>query len=62
VIALIPVGYQVFAVNPLSASHYRHSVSGAKSDPGEANPLDRVFPVIFIDAGLYSRDPHGIVA
>jgi len=39
--ALIAAGYQVFAVNPLSVSRYRdrHSVSGAKSDPGDARVL-----------------------
>jgi hypothetical protein len=39
--ALAAAGYQVFAVNPLSASRYRdrHSVSGAKSDPGDAKVL-----------------------
>ena len=36
VAALAAAGYQVFAVNPMSTSRYRdrHSVSGAKSDPG----------------------------
>ena len=39
--ALVAAGYQVFAVNPLSTSRYRdrHSVSGAKSDPGDAKVL-----------------------
>src|ERR1017187_7045518 len=39
--ALIGAGYQVFAVNPMSTSRYRdrHSVSGAKSDPGDAKVL-----------------------
>src|SRR5438874_2292806 len=39
--ALIAAGYQVYAVNPLQASRYRdrHSVSGAKSDPGDAHVL-----------------------
>lgn len=39
--ALIAAGYQVFAVNPLSAARYRqrHSVSGAKSDAGDAHVL-----------------------
>ena len=43
-------GYQVFAVNPLSVSRYRdrHSVSGAKSDPGDAKVL----------AGLVRTDRH----
>jgi transposase len=41
VAALVASGYQVFAVNPLSTSRYRdrHSVSGAKSDPGGAKVL-----------------------
>jgi hypothetical protein len=39
--ALLTAGYQVFAVNPMSTSRYRdrHSVSGAKSDPGDAKVL-----------------------
>ena len=39
--ALVAAGYQVFAVNPLSVSRYRdrHSVSGAKPDPGDAKVL-----------------------
>lgn len=41
VAALVAAGYQVFAVNPMSASRYRdrHSSSGAKSDPGDAKVL-----------------------
>ena len=41
VAALVAAGYRVFAVNPLSTSRYRdrHSVSGAKSDPGDAKVL-----------------------
>ena len=41
VAALIAAGYAVFAVNPLQASRYRgrHSVSGAKSDGGDAHML-----------------------
>ena len=41
VAALVAAGYQVYAVNPLSTSRYRdrHSVSGAKSDPGDAKIL-----------------------
>jgi transposase len=41
VTALLAVGYRVFAVNPLAASRYRdrHSVSGAKSDRGDAKVL-----------------------
>jgi len=39
--ALIASGYQVYAINPLSASRYRdrHNVAGAKSDPGDAKVL-----------------------
>ncbi len=41
VTALVAVGYQVYAVNPLAASRYRdrHNVGGAKSDPGDAKML-----------------------
>jgi hypothetical protein len=41
VAALIAAGYTVFPVNPLRASRYRerHSVSGAKSDSGDAHML-----------------------
>jgi transposase len=39
--ALRAAGYQVDAINPLAASHYRerHATSGAKSDPGDAKVL-----------------------
>ena len=39
--ALVTAGYQVFAINPLSAARYRerHVTSGAKSDPGDAKVL-----------------------
>jgi len=39
--ALVAAGYQVYAVNPLAVSRYRdrHTVSGAKSDPGDAKVL-----------------------
>src|SRR5215813_13729283 len=41
VVALVAAGYAVFPVNPLQASRYRerHSVSGAKSDQGDAHML-----------------------
>src|SRR5271165_3508128 len=41
VAALIAAGYTVFPVNPLQASRYRsrHSVSGTKSDSGDAHVL-----------------------
>jgi transposase len=39
--ALIAAGYRVYAVNPLSVARYRdrHTVSGAKSDAGDAHVL-----------------------
>ena len=39
--ALVAAGYQVYAINPLSVSRYRdrHSLAGAKSDPGDAKVL-----------------------
>ena len=39
--ALLAAGYEVFAINPMSVARYRerHSVSGAKSDPGDAHVL-----------------------
>ena len=41
VAALLAAGYQVYAINPLSAARYRerHVTSGAKSDPGDAKVL-----------------------
>ena len=42
--ALREAGYQVFAINPLSAARYRdrHSTSGAKSDAGDAHVLAEI--------------------
>lgn len=39
--ALIAAGYTVYPINPLQVARYRerHSVSGAKSDPGDAHVL-----------------------
>jgi len=39
--ALIAAGYQIYAINPLQVARYRerHSVSGAKSDAGDAHVL-----------------------
>lgn len=56
VAALVAAGYQVFAVNPLSTSRYRdrHSVSGAKSDPGDAK--------ILADMVRTDRHNHRLVA
>jgi hypothetical protein len=41
---LIAAGYQVFAINPMSAARYRerHTTSGAKSDPGDAHVLAEI--------------------
>jgi len=41
VTALDAAGYQVYAINPMAASRYRdrHTVSGAKSDSGDAKVL-----------------------
>lgn len=42
--ALRAAGYQVFAINPLSAARYRqrHCTSGAKSDAGDAHVLAEI--------------------
>jgi transposase len=42
--ALVAAGYQVYAINPMSVARYRerHSVSGAKSDPGDAHVLAEI--------------------
>jgi Transposase len=39
--ALLAAGYQVYAINPMASARYRdrHSVSGAKSDRGDAKVL-----------------------
>src|SRR5665811_1774073 len=44
VTALRAAGYQVFAINPLSAARYRqrHSTSGAKSDAADAHLLAEI--------------------
>ena len=41
VAALLEAGYQVYAINPFAASRYRdrHAISGARSDPGDAQVL-----------------------
>lgn len=41
VTALVAAGFDVYAVNPMSASRYRerHGSSGSKSDPGDAKVL-----------------------
>ena len=41
VASLVAAGYEVYAVNPLAVARYRerHVVSGAKSDPGDAQVL-----------------------
>jgi hypothetical protein len=44
VAALVAAGYQVFAINPMSAARYRerHGTSGAKSDRGDAHVLAEI--------------------
>jgi transposase len=39
--SLVSAGYEVFAINPMASARYRdrHTVSGAKSDPGDAKML-----------------------
>jgi len=56
VTALRTAGYQVFAINPLSAARYRerHSTSGAKSDAGDAHVLAEIVRL--------DRDHHRQVA
>ena len=54
VAALVAAGYEVFAVNPLQVARYRerHSVSGAKSDPGDAHTLAEL---VRLDRAHHSR-------
>lgn len=42
--ALLACGYQVYAINPMSAARYRerHGTSGAKSDAGDAHVLAEI--------------------
>ena len=56
VAALVAVGYQLYAVNPMSTSRYRdrHSTSGAKSDAGDAQVLS--------DMVRTDRHHHRVVA
>ena len=56
VTALRAAGYQVFAINPLSAARYRqrYSTSGAKSDAGDAHVLAEIVRL--------DRDHHRPVA
>ncbi len=44
VAALVAAGYEVFAINPKATARYRerHSMSGAKSDPGDAHVLAEI--------------------
>jgi transposase len=54
--ALLAAGYQVYAINPFSASRYRerHVTSGAKSDAGDAKMLAELVRL--------DRDNHRLVA
>ncbi|HEX8627957.1 MAG TPA: IS110 family transposase, partial [Catenuloplanes sp.] len=56
VAALAAAGYQVFAINPMSAARYRdrHGTSGAKSDRGDAHVLAEIVRL--------DRDHHRTVA
>ena len=56
VTALRAAGYQVFAINPMSAARYRerHATSGAKSDAGDAHVLAEIVRL--------DRDHHRPVA
>lgn len=56
VTALRAAGYEVFAINPLSAARYRqrHSTSGAKSDAGDAHVLAEIVRL--------DRDHHRVIA
>jgi len=56
VTALRAAGYQVFAINPLSAARYRqrHCTSGAKSDAGDAHVLAEIVRL--------DRDHHRLTA
>ena len=64
VAALVAAGYQVFAVNPMSASRYRdrHSVSGAKSDPGDAKVLADMVRTDRHNHRLVSADSEAVQA
>ena len=54
--ALLACGYQVYAINPMSAARYRerHGTSGAKSDAGDAHVLAEIVRV--------DRDHHRRIA
>ena len=56
VTALRAAGYEVFAINPLSAARYRqrHSTSGAKSDADDAHVLAKIVRL--------ERDHHRLFA
>ena len=64
VAALAAAGYLVFAVNPMSASRYRdrHSVSGAKSDPGDAKVLADMVRTDRHNHRLVSADSEAVQA
>ena len=56
VAALIITGYEVFAINPMSAARYRqrHSTSGAKSDTADAHLLAEI---VRLDRHTTDRSP-----
>lgn len=58
VASLIAAGYTVYAVNPRSAARYRerHSVSGAKSDAGDAHVLAEIVRLDRAEQGPVAGD------
>lgn len=52
--ALLACGYQVYAINPMSAARYRerHGTSGAKSDTGDAHVLAEI---VRLDGGHHRQ-------
>jgi transposase len=56
VAALVAAGYEVFAINPKATARYRerHSMSGAKSDPGDAHVLAEI---VRLDGRTTARSP-----
>src|SRR5258707_13137392 len=62
--ALVAAGYEVFGINPLQAARYRqrHSVSGAKSDPGDSHVLADMVRTDSHQLRLVASDSEGAQA
>src|SRR5260370_1910010 len=62
--ALVAAGYEVFGINPLQAARYRqrHSVSGAKSDPGDSHVLADMVRTDSHQLRLVASDSEGAPA